>query len=363
MTDKDLYLSAYTTYGHLSLAEACKMLAYDHNLSHDSVRGRVSRASKIPSNRVALTKALALEPPSLPPSVIEQNNLIKKSELEFDLWQQEDEDRRAIFVSDLHAPFLRWDAYELFLTIAEWFKPHAMTAMNDALDNKGFGRHPDDDPTYKTLWRSDFKNTIALQSTIHRDMNYALHPDGKLLALMGNHDRWLFTYLRKNNPQMAEMIIADYMNRMYHDDGVLQFSRGVYENSLFMSEGLVFVHGLTAGKNPMTNAKKCISYFMGNGKAKSVVQGHTHRAIEIDGLSVGYNGVKFVNSGHLRNNDPEWMPRVATDWTMGIVLAHYNPTKWEHEVDLVKFVEHKDKLIARYQGQEWIVNIDKTKPI
>lgn len=362
-SDKQLYIELHTDFHHLPSARGAQALADKHNLSFDSVRGRISRAHKDISIRTALRKHLAQNPPVLPPSVQLQQDIVQASWNEFNTWNTIDEDRVGIFASDLHEPFGRFDAYELLLRMSDTLKPNAFTVMNDFVDNKGYGKHDDNEAVYRQLWRGDFANSVKLQSGMHSDIRSTLAPNGKLLGLNGNHDNWWFTFQRNNNPQSAEAVIANYMTYLSENDGVLLFSRGETEPILHMSEGLVWTHGLSAASNVNTVAKKGFQRFMTEGRTKSWVQGHTHRPVQVDGKTLGYNGVVFTNSGHLRNDDPEWLKHPQYNWGMAIVICEYNPTKWASKSHLVHFTEEADKLVARFKGYEWSVKIDKSQPI
>ena len=361
-SDKQLYIELHTTYDYLPQPLGCKALAEEYDLSYDSVRGRISRAGKDIKTRTALNKHLAHNPPKLPPSVQRQQEIVTDSWQEFNDWKT-DEDRIGAFVSDLHAPFTRFDAYELTLMMLDDLKPDAITAFNDSMDNKGYGKHDDNDAVYRQLWQSDWKNARQLLSSMHSDLRSVLAYNGKLLGLTGNHCNWIYSYHRNNTPQSAESWIADYMSSLYEDDKVLLFSRGETEPILHMSEGLVWVHGLSAASNVTTVAKKGFQRFMKDGRTKSWVQGHTHRPVQVDGKTLGYNGVIFTNSGHLRNDDPEWLKHPAHQWGMAVVINKYNPVKWASTSHLVHFTEEADMLVARYDGKEWAVPIDKDQPL
>lgn len=363
MTDTELYIMRHLQYAHLSDAEAAARIASDLNFQYDSVRGRLSRARHDTKARAALVKVLAQNAPNIPLSVKRQLDVMAKSQAEFEMWSDTDADRRGMFVSDLHAPYTRFDAYELTLQIMEWFKPHAVTALNDGLDNKGYGQHEDNDAVYQQLWRGDFANARKLQSTMHSDFQSLMTDNGKLLGLMGNHDRWLFDFWRKNDPQTAEAKIADYMESLYVEDGVLQFSRGLLENTIHLSDGLVWVHGISSSKNAMSRARNALAYYFNDGRAKSVVQGHLHDAFQIQGSQVGYRGVTFTQNGMQRNADPEWLHKNMPDWKLSVTLCEYNPARWEHDVHLITFEPKRDKLVAQFRGLEWTVNLDYSQPL
>jgi hypothetical protein len=143
------------------------------------------------------------------------------------------------------------------------------------------------------------------------------------------------------------------MGSLYHDDGVLLFTRGEKENIIHLSKGLVWIHGLYASKNPVTLANKVLQYFMSDGIAKSVVQGHTHRPVQMPGATVGYPGVEFVNSGHLRTEHPAYLKQPVQEWGMGIVLSEYNPQKHESNSTLINYVQRGNNLIAIYNGKQY----------
>ncbi len=361
-TDIELYLERHTTYADLSNGEAARIIAEAHGLANASIRGRLSRASRDPKAARALSRVLISQPTTIPRSVLRQKDVIDSSKALFEEanW---DENRLGLFVSDLHMPLHRLDAYELVLTIAHELNPNVITALNDALDNKGFGRHDDSsDPIYTQLWRHDFENALALQRQYHLDLTGALAQGGQLLGLMGNHDMWVFSNWRAHTKQTAETRIAEYMERLFYEEGVLLFSRGIHEGHIRLSSGLVWKHGLSTSSIPTTIARNAIRYFMDNGRASSVVMGHTHRPATIDGSTVGYRGVKFVNSGHLRHDNPAWIKHKPVAWGMGIVACEYNPVEWEHELTLINFIEKEHTLEATYKGKTYSVPLDDCPP-
>lgn len=363
VSDLQLFVESCIELAEYSPKHKVAILAQRYNLSVDSVRGRISRASGTPAARAAITRHLATQAAAVPPSVKRQNEILKWSEDVWNDFTQVNAPRRGVFLSDMHLPYTRWDAYELMLTVSDWFRPHVISALNDALDNKGYSDHKDDDPVWKTLWRSDIQNALNTLSSVHFDLNQTLAEGGVLAAVAGNHDNWLFRYWRAHDKQTAERNIANFLEGL-KSDNVLTFNRNSrQEPALHLSPGLVWVHGMFMSSNPILNARKAFAHFMEPGKpAKSVVQGHTHRAASIDGILAGYTGVKFINNGHLRNTKVDWQKHDMRDWRMSITLCTFNPQEWEHTAELVLFEERKDKLIARYEGNEWSVKLDKRMP-
>jgi hypothetical protein len=362
LRDLDLYVVRHTKYAKYNDSEAAQRLADDFGFDFQGVKGRLSRASYTTEAKKALMKVLNHEAPSIPDSVKEQIAILERAKAKFDAWQTINEVRKGAFVSDTHRPFMRMDGYQLALELLGFWQPHAISVLNDGSDNQGFGRHEDTDPVYRQLWRSDITNHRKAEVAVHRDFNSVLAPNGYLLEVMGNHDNWLFEHWRTNTPQTAEATITSYMLQL-ESDNVLQFSRGIDENAVHLSDGLVWVHGVSSAKSAVSRARNALAYFMKNGRAKSVVQGHLHDAFQVDGSQVGFHGVTFTQNGMLRHSNPEWMKHPMNHWQMSITLCEYNPQTWEHEVHLVPFIQRKDMLVARFQGLEWAVKVDDSQPL
>lgn len=339
-SDQSLYLERHVQYGNMSDSEAANALAQNYGLSPDSVRGRLSRANNS-ENNLLVAKALASTLGDSP-SVQRQQQIIEKSVRELEASNP----TRIAFVSDVHLPYPRWDALDLTAQILDDFNPEETTAQNDFLDNTGYGRWDDDRSPQDKAWTGDLERLRRLEKQVYRMWK------GRLIGIMGNHDRWFFTHIRKQSPQSAEKIIADYMDWLYEDCGVLQFSNGQKENALVRGN-VVLWHGQFASKNPLSNARNSLAQFMSEGMAHAVVVGHTHRPFDVDGSVVGYDGVKFVNSPCLCSLEPPYMKRDPKGWGLGITLIENNvPT-------LVRYQQHGNELKAYVLGKEYKTKVQK----
>lgn len=350
-TDRELYIEANTVYSHLSTADAARQLAANYGLSYDSVRGRLSRAN-MDKNNIALLKQLAYETTPRSEGVIRQNKIIEESTEKFKKLNHSS----ALFLSDAHLPYIRWDALDLVLQILEDNKVDIITAGNDALDNSVFSRFEDNRTVRGKLWSYDVQHLRKLEQTYYK----ILSQYGQLVHIMGNHDAWMFNKVRTNLPEMAEDIIADYMESLYKQD-VWQFSNGYRENHIELGDSLVFYHGVWVANLPTTNAKKALGHFMKNGRVRSVVVGHTHRPARIEGHTIGYPGATFINSGCLsRLENIPYMKRDPRDWGLGVVFARYG-TDWCDLYD-INFVERGNSLTAIFAGKRYETELNKEQP-
>lgn len=361
-SDFELFAKWKMHLSHLKMAEAARYLADEYDLDFDSMRGRLSRSSKNASFTGRLYKLQREEVQPIPASVARQKHILRSSKEQWEASQEGDFTRKAAFISDAHLPYMRYDAFDMVQTILGYYRPDVISAMNDSLDNKGFGVHSDNEAIYEQTWRGDFQNAISMQSNYHNALRLTLSPTGVLAQVQGNHDNWIHRYWRTHVKQNAEKLVAEYMSHLYNEDKVLQFSRGLDENALHLSEGLVWTHGISASHMITTIARSGFQKYSAAGRFKSWVQGHTHRGGMIAGDSLGYNGVWFANSGCLRNFDVRYMKQKSTAWNLGIVLCEYNPTKWEHKVDFVQFVERGDRLIAKFDGATFDVPLNDSRP-
>lgn len=337
-SDIELLLERHVNYPSLSDSEAARALAEAYQLSYDSVRGRLSRADTV-DNRLKVAKSLANSLGDSP-SVVRQQEIIKASLKKLATLSP----TRIAFVSDVHLPYARWDAIELTAKILEDFDPHETTAQNDFLDNTGYGRWEDDRSIQEKAWSGDLERLRQLEKQVYSMWK------GTLIGVMGNHDRWFFTHIRKQSPQSAEKIIADYMEWLYTKCGVLQFSNGLKENHIERGD-VVLWHGQFVSKNQLSNARNTIAQFMRNGSAKTVIVGHTHRPIIVDGEAVGYDGVQYVNSPCLCHLDPPYMKRDPKGWGLGIVLIDNGLPH------IVQYKEKQGNLVATTLGKEYRVKL------
>lgn len=359
VSDYTLYEYRHTILADMrSNADAALTLANEFNLSVDSVRGRLSRADT-PENFKTLMQTLANEVPDIAPSVQKQLDILQDAQEAWDSYSRISGERTALFLSDVHLGIPRWDAYELAMLLVDNLKPHVVSGANDLRDNQGFSRWDERRSVRGQQWTSDDENLRKLERLHYK----RLGKGSFIIQIQGNHDNWYYTNLRINSPQTAERDIAEYMGEL-RSLGVWQFSRGYSENYIQLGRGLVWWHGQFTNKNPMTLAKSNLEHFMhvfNDGVARSVVAGHTHRPMVVDGGAVGYPSVRYVNSGALTDYTP-YMKRHPHNHGLGVVVCHYDANLWQHEVDLIQFQAKGTKLVARYSGVEYEVPLDLTHP-
>lgn len=348
--DAELLLLRNTKYAHLSPSAAYNAIAKDENLNIDSVRSRISRASKNADNLVMVMEEIALNPPTIPTSILRQEAVFAQARSEFQILRGSRyfKDTTALFASDAHFPKTRFDAVNLTIQLAEYAQPTYFSAENDFSDNEGFSRWGDTRAPYERLFSQDLAHMKAGIKNYLLALR-AVAPEMTPVQVRGNHEGWLFNHHRTHEPQSAEETIADYTEFM-QDLGVLMFT-STRENHVELSEDLVWVHGIACAENPVGNGKRAMRQFMKNGRVRKVVQGHTHRIVQLNGAALGYPGGEFVNSGALCHSvDVQYMKHDPTTWDMAVVISRFNESEGWSENTLVPFVKRGSKLTAKYDG-------------
>src|SRR5574337_975266 len=241
MTNNELYLLRHTRYGNVKEdARAAEIIAAAYGLSPDSVRGRLSKANTR-ENRMAVARELALTQSTNSPSIERQMKVIEDSNFYFykaqDAYLAAGQEVAGVFLSDVHLPYTRWDALELALQIIEYVQPVYVTGLNDMTDNNGYGSWDDVRSSRQRLWTDDLDYLRRTEFNVYRAIKMAMPRAGNILGVMGNHDLWFFTHLQNHTPQAASMYIADYMEWLYHEAGVMVFSQ-TRENAVHLSPAL-----------------------------------------------------------------------------------------------------------------------------
>lgn len=354
-SDKELYSQWKTQYRALTLSQAAETLASHFKLNPDSVRGRLSRYRDGNSD-ISRLKELATKTSEIDPSIYEQDKILHTSAKRWD--KLTNSLRTAIFASDIHFPYARWDALELLFLIMQDLRVDLFTGGNDLNDNSAFGRWDDKRPNNGQRWSNDTQYMRDLEFSFYRQVKEATGAD--IAQVQGNHDNWWYTHLREVTPSNAESFILDYMQRL-DEVGVLQFSKGYTENELWLTDDLVFWHGQFAGNKAISNAANTMKQFTKNGKTPSVVVGHTHRPSTVDGYQVGYNGRTFINAPCLsRIENVPYIKRNPQGWGLGFVYAEFDYSY--HKLHRIDFLERDGYLVAEFKGKDYKVKVDKSQP-
>lgn len=329
-------------------------IAAKYELSVDSVRGRISRLNI--SQRTSVMQNLATKAPLENTFLAKQREIIARAEVDFQERQEllADVDEpgmpyTAIFVSDLHLPYTDWKAVELALAIIADVKPEFVSGYNDLFDFTGYGRWLDTRPPAAQLWDDNIDNAIKTAAEWHRTIK-RFSPETLILQVLGNHDKWLFQYLRTERNGYTEKNIWEFMGEM-ENQGVLQFTNAETnaENVIKISPGLKWVHGASTAALLSTVGKNTIERMGEDGLFFNTVAGHTHRSGEVKHL-----GVKHWNAGKLCIDDMSYLKHPGR-WDTGIVINEFYATSREVSGTIVDFKRRGSTLTAEYKGVKYTV--------
>lgn len=353
-SDKQLYDEWQAKYPKFNQRQAAAKLALDHALDPDSVTGRLSRfVSKAEPRLTGTIKELAHKTDKVDPSVLAQDLILAEDAL---TWKHFVLHGAAVFASDVHFPYARWDALELMFRILEDIKVALFTTGNDLNDNTAFGRWDDSRPLGGRSWTNDLAYARKVEAEYYTIIKQVTH-NAELADVQGNHDNWFFNHLREKAPNVAEAMIADYMT-WKRSHGVLQFSKGYTENALHLpNSNVTFWHGQFAGNKAEANAKNTMQTFATGGQVRNVVVGHTHRPVLVEGYRVGYPDRWFINSPCLsRIENVPYMKRNPNGWGLGFVIVEGN------KATKIDFTEQYGYLHAEFKGRDYSVKVDHSTP-
>ena len=346
-----------------SNAEVARRLARRWGMSEHGLRGTLYKINTV-ENKVKLSRYLVNADP-IDPSVTHQRNIVSESNRTWQdqqtKWSSLDRPVVGVFVSDKHSPYHRHDAWALTVKILAAL-PHVdvVSVQNDWNDNHGWSlKWIDHRRAADKLWTEDLEYQDRLEQHDYETIKMVA-PKATLVAIMGNHDRWLYDSFRDRVPSASEQIIAQRMQWLY-SQGVLQFTRGYHEAPLRMSPNLVWVHGKWAAQMATTNARNAARHFTEQGVASCVVYGHTHRGSMVDGSQIGINGIKIINNHGLRRskNIPFLALGDAPQWTLGVTICYFRVnTRFVH-FDMVQYFEDSNMLYAVVNGTRHEVDLER----
>lgn len=360
-SDARLYIEHVQNPDSTGYRQSARGLGLKYDLSPSSVAGRLSRAAKDPETRLAAARSLCLEIPESSPAITRQQAIVDAGIRAFQTRQWELIEggvwRYSIFASDMHIPYTRWDAVNLLTQIVAYTQPAYVTAYNDMYDMQGYGKWADERTYRARLWSQDLEIPMRAGKELLSGIK-AASPHTLLLGIMGNHDLWLFDFLRKRMDGIGEKTIADWMD-YFANVGVLHFGRGDRQDVVQLAPNLVYTHGWYASKNTTAVAKNTLHQtrdVMRSRTTPDVVTGHTHRMWMIkDGTATHYS------SGALSRLYAPWS-RTQSVWNLGIVVHKFRPDEPDSFGALVEFHEMQDKLIARFDGVTFDVPLDRSCP-
>lgn len=262
----------------------------------------------------------------------------------------------AVFSSDKHLPYVRVDAFMLELQILEAIgeKVAYWSSLNDMFDFAEHGKWDVEPHEMNAIYQSDIGYVLRLADIIHmavkRRAPYAL-----LLGLTGNHDIRIFRRLRKEMDGYSEKRVLEFMTEMQRQ-GVLMFSNSSQvEPIIRLSDGLKWVHGISASKLDSTITKNAIEKAKGSpitgdeGVLYHTVSGHVHRSFVNN-----YMGVTHANAGCGCSLTPSYMKHEPA-WNLGIVISEFDAGGRGVNSVPVDFIEKGNELIAQYKGQHFSV--------
>lgn len=287
-----------------------KDIAHKKGINESSVRASISRALADMQVVVDLLRQL---PAALAPSkeVMKQERIIEESKLALATKVASLDTIKILFLTDIHYPYTDFEALNKAYKITKDFNPDFITVLSDFFDFEQYSNW-DKKPTPASLmWGSDINNSLKAMFIHHQALKNAA-PNATLLALNGNHDNWMFNYLRTNPNGWTETNITLFMEKL-KAQGVLVFSRG-FNEPIIPIRNVRLVHGVSSSINDTSVGRATIEMCREGNTTYHTVSGHVHRH-----FTIKYAGVTHYNVGKLCINDMGYIKHKA-HWTTSVGL-------------------------------------------
>jgi len=311
-------------------------LEIKYGISQDDIRGRVSRAWKLPALLSQVLTQLT-QNPSNSDGLTRQHEVTKRSLLKLNGFRNNLPSHvKGLWISDIHIPYQNPDAMSLMYQLIPVIAPDYITVLNDFFDMKAYGRWDDVLDANTALWYNDFNTSLKVANHHHTTLK-RLAPQAHLIAVEGNHDAWLYRHLRDNPNGFQEANIADYMEAL-EKQGVLLFG-----NRYPVAVGRWrLIHGEFVGSNQNIGTKtrdRCIE----DNLISPTASGHVHRDF-VHGEHHNFGCLCLSDMSYLKTR-PHW------DLGIGILHEKMGHTWAQH----IKFTYEKDVLMTMYEGRIYSV--------
>lgn len=242
-------------------------IANAHNLSRDSVRGRVSRYARLQDRIMTLEnenrqlKARILD--IYEPSARDINDLDKWAAFINTVRGQQDM-LKIQFWPDLHIPDTNWQVVEMGYQIAQDFQPDVHLFAGDEFDFDTLSTHWG--RAENRVRRDAFKEVRPGWNSIHDELD-RLTPSAKRAMLGGNHTRGrVEAYVNEKAPEVADTLIEVFIDLVRSDNRVMWLG---WQDDMWLSD-LHIEHGTRTGEQSAKNALKDL------GWASPRVGAHVH---------------------------------------------------------------------------------------
>lgn len=351
---------------HMELGESYAQLAEVYDTTVDRVRGAVSKGWNSDEAVIDLLKDSMNNFKGQEEYRKKQQAIIDKSNDLLahtrNVLRKEGGYYLAIFASDMHLPYMRMDYFALLLQLIEFYATDIeyFSAFNDVFDFENYGKWETEPHEQKALFTSNIGYLYTMATTIYRAIRRKI-PHARLIGLLGNHDIRILQFLRKLDDGYSERRVLEFMQTFY-DVGVLQFSNGSKAEPIVqLSDGLKWVHGISASKNDTTVVKNTIAACAGSdltgdeGILYHTTSGHVHRSFTGTHL-----GVSHANSGCGCHLNPSYLKHKPNHWQLGIVISEFAGDGRFVQQTPVIFRKKGNALVTSYKGIKFETEYDDT---
>lgn len=318
---------------HLTSGLSYKELAQKYRISEDSLRGRVSANYKTPATMAKVMELL--KDRTVNNDELEAKNIVDRAHARFKKHYKKS--GSVFWISDVHIPYQNTQALALAYELAEHYQPDYITVLNDFFDFKNYSKWETIPDPHYYRWVSNIDNQLLILET-HVKTLRRLCPNAQFIALAGNHDKYVYSFLRATQNGFAEKNVTYFMKKLEALD-IMQFDSSPKRENVVKLGRLKLVHGISAAKNDAAVAKSTIEALGEDGYYYYTASGHVHRDFEFK-----HNGVVHYNFGHL-STQTSYMKHYPSHWNLGVGMLWYDEERVEAR--RLRFIDKGGKLLCQ----------------
>lgn len=214
---------------------------------------------------------------------------------------------RAVFLPDVHVPYQDDRAVGAALAFVREYQPSILVLLGDIIDFYQLSRFPKDSKLAARL-PEDLESTRGFLRRVREAA-----PRSRLMALGGNHERRLQTYLRTQAPALSglrglnvhDQLDLKDLHCAYYPTGHMPLCNG----------SLMVKHGNVVRSKAGYTATAELERAWVSG-----ISGHTHRLAVVYRRNVNGDFV-WIEGGCLCDREAEYLEGATADWQHGLVAG------------------------------------------
>jgi len=233
--------------------------------------------------------------------------------------------RKAVFVSDIHAPYHDPKAILAVVDFIKWFKPDDIIFMGDVIDFYAL-----------SSFNKDPERALRLQTEIDTaneviDQIRKAQPKASVFLIRGNHEARLQRFLWKKAPELSGLSGLNVETLLKLKERKITY----FEKGRMTYHGIIVKHGDIVRKFAGYSAKAEME-----DEGMSGISAHTHRIGMADRNTAG-GRIKWIECGCLCDMEQEYLEGRTPNWATGIAIGYFYENSKKYNILPLEIIDGK----------------------